>query len=174
MGCDEELSHSREIVCTGCFDEVLHSLVFCDYVAGSLVWLRLFERGVAERSYADFAAGCLAFGYACAVSGVSERVFHHGVHGQDRYVIGERDGFRFETAAVDFQGRVIASEDGDILVHDAAGHAYEVGLGALAESGYFEAVQFAILQECQGCGYFQGRRGAQACSFGDCAFYVER
>ena len=50
--------------------------------------------------------------------------------------LSELRGVEYD-AAVDFQGGVALSEEGDVLVHDAAGHAYEFGLGSLTEFGYF-------------------------------------
>jgi hypothetical protein len=146
VGFDEELSHACEVLRVCGSYEIQNSPIFGSDVASSFVVARLFNGGIAERLHADLAAGFPTFGYSCAIGGVSERVLHHGVDGYDCYVIGERDGLRFEGAAVDLQGSVFASEEGDVLVHDAAGHAYEVDFGSLTEPGYFQAVQFAVLE----------------------------
>ncbi len=59
-----------------------------------------------------------------------------------------------------------APEDRDVLIHDAARHADEIALGALAEPGQFQGVDLAPGEQRQGGGDLERGRGTQARTIG--------
>ncbi len=123
--------------------------------------------GVTSRrlSTPSAAAGGGALAHSFAVGGAGELVLHHGVHGDERDAVGQRNGAVAEAAAIDFDRGVLASEDGDVLVHDAAGHADEIAFGALAEPGQFERLDRAADQQGERSGDFERGRRTQPGAF---------
>ena len=78
---------------------------------------------------------------------------------------GKFDETVAQAAAIDLHGRVLAAEDRNVLVHDAAGHAHEVALRALAEAGQSQRIELAAGQQGQCGGDFQRGRRTQARAF---------
>ena len=76
-------------------------------------------------------------------------MLHHRIHRQNRNIIRKRHSFRFQTAAVDFQRRVLLPKKRNVLIHDPAGHAHEIALGTLAKSGHFQPIEFPALKQRQ-------------------------
>ena len=91
-----------------------------------------------------------------------ERVLHHGVHGNEGDAIGQRHQPVSQAAAIDLHGRMLAPEDRDVLVHDAAGHAHEIAFRALAEFGQLQRVELAAAQQGEGGGDFERRGGTES------------
>ncbi|SPF39816.1 hypothetical protein SBA4_2420012 [Candidatus Sulfopaludibacter sp. SbA4] len=94
-----------------------------------------------------------------------QRVLHHGVGGQERDARGQLHVAVLQAAAIDLHRAVLAPEHRDVLIHDAARHADEIPLGALAQTRQLERLQLAPVQERQRPGNFQRRRRAQARAF---------
>ena len=76
--------------------------------------------------------------------------------------VGQFDQAVSQAAAIDLHGGMGAPEDRDVLIHDAARHAHEIALGALAELRQFQRVELAPGEQRQGGGDLQRGRGTQA------------
>ena len=87
-----------------------------------------------------------------------------GIGDDEAEVRRDRHGPRRQRAAVDDKGCAGDAAGGDVLVHDAAAHADEVVLGALADPGGRDGVegQARRREERMGDADFERRRGAQA------------
>ena len=68
-------------------------------------------------------SGGALFG-AFLVSGAGQLVLDHGVDGHERGAFGEPHYLMLQAAAIDADGGALFTEHGDLLIHDAAGHAH--------------------------------------------------
>src|SRR5207248_4812485 len=79
---------------------------------------------------------------------------------------GQSDIAMLETSAVDLDRAVLAPKERNVLIHDAAGHAHELSLGALAKTREPQRLQSAAVEIRQRRGYFEGSRGTESRALG--------
>ena len=173
---DEELAEAFEIAGLRGGVELLHAPTFENDVAGAGqgdfghlrgCTFQLGEGDVAQGLLArEIGSGGGAFGDALAVGRGAELVLDHRVDGDYLNAVGDRHELVRERAAVEQNGVVGLAEHGRVLVHDAAGHADEVTLGALAEAGDQEFVERPAGEESKSSGDFERGRGTQSAAGG--------
>ena len=69
------------------------------------------------------------------------------VHRDQSNAGGQMNLFAVQTAAIQLYRRALASENGRVLVHDAARNAEETVLGSLAEQCQLQAGEFTLPTE---------------------------